>query len=334
MSAPELHADDLLDKDARGQLSPEERTRLESHLLVCSVCRFERKARDAFRAEFEAEARRDRDFPVGLGEPGNLLTGRSFPLQRPRPSRSGRSLLLVATLLIAGVAAAELARIQGQQASVPAAPNTMSSAVRRHAKVDVEAGRVTSDLGSSAAPVASDPEAIATARKLIPAIAEKPVVTAHRVSNGASPVAASFPTPEEPPGSAGGGVEAPPTAAALFAQANQLREHGAYDEAVRSYTNLIDAYPREPEALSANVMLGRLLLDRGQPQAALAHFDAYLRGGAGTLGEEAQLGRALALRKVGRTADEIEAWKALLAAHPDSVHAVRARERLAELGAQ
>jgi TolA-binding protein len=97
---------------------------------------------------------------------------------------------------------------------------------------------------------------------------------------------------------------------------------------------LIDTYPGEPEALAAHAMLGRLLLDRGQPESALTHFDAYLRSGASTLAEEAQLGRALSLRKLGRAADEISAWKTLLAAYPSSVHATRARQRLSELGAQ
>jgi len=240
-------------------------------------------------------------------------------------------------LLIAGVAAAEWTRIQRRQASIPTAPSMMGSArsvVRHPEKVDVEAAPALSAPISSTAPVASEPETIAAASKPVPAIIGKSIAALDMVSNVAATATASFPAPEEPPGSAGGGVESPPSASALFAQANQFREHGAYDDAVRSYTNLIDAYPHQPEALSAQVMLGRLLLDRGQPQAALAHFDAYLRSGASTLGEEAQLGRALALRKVGRAADEIEAWKALLAAHPESVHAVRARERLSELGAQ
>ncbi|HEX3849598.1 MAG TPA: tetratricopeptide repeat protein [Polyangiaceae bacterium] len=139
--------------------------------------------------------------------------------------------------------------------------------------------------------------------------------------------------PPEPPATLGS-VAAPSAASFLFAQANQSRERGVYDAALRSYAKLIDTSPQEPEANAARVMLGRLLLDRGEPQAAPTQFEAYLRSGANTLGEEAQLGCALALRKVGRVADEIQAWQALLAAYPDSVHAARAQERLSELGVQ
>jgi len=41
--------------------------------------------------------------------------------------------------------------------------------------------------------------------------------------------------------------------------------------------------------------------------------------------------RALALQRLGRPADEAAAWSALLGAYPASVHADRARRRLAEL---
>jgi hypothetical protein len=77
--------------------------------------------------------------------------------------------------------------------------------------------------------------------------------------------------------------------------------------------------------------LGRLLLDRGDPKAALARFDAYLASGATTLGEEALLGRALAFGKLGQSMQEAEAWQALLQRYPSSLHAARARERLAAL---
>jgi anti-sigma factor RsiW len=60
MMAPELHADDLLDKEARGKLSPAERVRLDRHVEACSVCRFERQVRDDFRLEFETLGKADR----------------------------------------------------------------------------------------------------------------------------------------------------------------------------------------------------------------------------------------------------------------------------------
>ena len=58
MMSPELHAEDLLDREARGALTAEERARLESHLVACSVCRFERQVRGDFRDEFRSPAGR------------------------------------------------------------------------------------------------------------------------------------------------------------------------------------------------------------------------------------------------------------------------------------
>ena len=53
MRSPELHADYLLDKDANDELSPDEQARLDEHLAACPACRFERRVRGDFRAEFQ-----------------------------------------------------------------------------------------------------------------------------------------------------------------------------------------------------------------------------------------------------------------------------------------
>ena len=81
------------------------------------------------------------------------------------------------------------------------------------------------------------------------------------------------------------------------------------------------------------MLLGRLLLDRGEdPSQALALFTRYLDASPnGTLAEEARLGRALSLQRLGRPAEERQAWQQLLSAHPNSIHAERAKKRLDEL---
>ena len=38
MTAPELHADDLLEREVRGSLTSDERARLEEHLADCPHC--------------------------------------------------------------------------------------------------------------------------------------------------------------------------------------------------------------------------------------------------------------------------------------------------------
>ena len=66
-------------------------------------------------------------------------------------------------------------------------------------------------------------------------------------------------------------------------------------------------------------------------EGALRCFEQYLRSG-GALREDVMLGRALSLRRLGRTGDETRAWEDLVAQYPRSVHAERARRRLLDLG--
>jgi hypothetical protein len=69
--------------------------------------------------------------------------------------------------------------------------------------------------------------------------------------------------------------------------------------------------------------------------AALPLFDAYLQkaeSNGGALREETMVNRATALERLHRSAEEADAWQALLDAYPQSLHAERARERLKELG--
>jgi hypothetical protein len=104
-------------------------------------------------------------------------------------------------------------------------------------------------------------------------------------------------------------------------------------EAMRLYRALQERHSGSGEELVSRVALGRLLLDRlGDSRGALVQFNSYLASpGNGALREEAMVGRALALGRIGRSSEERAAWRALLDAWPKSTHAKRARARLAEL---
>jgi TolA-binding protein len=120
---------------------------------------------------------------------------------------------------------------------------------------------------------------------------------------------------------------AQPTAEELLARANDARRARRYDEAERTYRTLQRMYGSSREAAVSRVTLGRLLLSsRGDAAGALEQFDHYLRAQpAGVLAEEARVGRAMSLEHLGRTEDARAAWRDLLASHPDSLHADRAR---------
>jgi hypothetical protein len=119
----------------------------------------------------------------------------------------------------------------------------------------------------------------------------------------------------------------------LFGRANVAQRDGAAAEAARLYTELERSFPGFPEELVARVLLGRLLLDRlDDARSALAQFDSYLANpDHDALGEEALIGRALALERLGRHVEERSAWELLLGAYPRSSYAEPARTRLDEL---
>lgn len=122
-------------------------------------------------------------------------------------------------------------------------------------------------------------------------------------------------------------------AGALFAEANRLRGEGRAVEAATKYRELQARFPSSREARISHVLLGRWLLDHGHdPAGALEQFGRYLREHAdGPLREQALSGRATALEQLGNRSEERAAWEALLREYPDSIHAERARVRLAEL---
>ncbi len=124
---------------------------------------------------------------------------------------------------------------------------------------------------------------------------------------------------------------APLSASALFARANETRREGSGEESIALYRQLQRLYPRSPESKVSHLSLANLLLaDTRRAEQALPQFDAYLAGG-GALEEEALYGRAQVLEKLARHTAERSAWRRLLNRFPDSVYASKARHRLETL---
>jgi TolA-binding protein len=120
-------------------------------------------------------------------------------------------------------------------------------------------------------------------------------------------------------------------AAALFEAAAEARRQESYVRAIELQRELLSRYPRSRESHVTRETMGRLLLDRGDPAGAYASFNAYLTEGSGELGEEAMVGRATALERLGRSGQAADAWRALLAAYPETPYAAQARSRLGSL---
>ena len=365
-----LHPEELLDRSAHGTLTPAERTMLEAHLATCAACRFELSVRDDFALDLEAPAGRisgsvaealgringeappPPPAPPPVYEPAAIV-----PISKRRIAAAGRSRRLVvvlvaaAALLVGGVAgAAGLAGVMktfsvAPPAATPAkgAPTPPAATARpaRPASVSPIAAPSAAEPSAEplldAAPVALPPAVpalVATSRP-VEAQAHAPrAVDAQATPAPARPLLDSAPlaaVAERAP------VPTPPDpreAATLFSQANEARRRGDLDRAVTLYRDLERRFPDADEAKVARATVGRLLLERGDAESALDRFDAYLSKSRGVLTEDAMVGRAESLRRLGRARDEAAAWNALLAKYPDSAHASRARARLSELGAR
>ena len=141
-------------------------------------------------------------------------------------------------------------------------------------------------------------------------------------------VAEPNPLPSEP--TAQRSHRAQPSAAVLFAQAIALRGEGKVEAAIATHLRLQRLYPTARETRLSFALAGRLLLEKGAPEPALAQFNQYLAR-PGDVGEEALVGRATALGRLGRSAFEAAAWREVLDRHPGSIYAAHARKRLAAL---
>lgn len=120
--------------------------------------------------------------------------------------------------------------------------------------------------------------------------------------------------------------------APLFAEANATRRAGELRHAVALYQALRRRFPDSNEAALSALSEGDLLLALAEPARALAAFDAYLGSHpAGALTEEALFGRARCLGKLGRSAEERQAWEELMRRFPNAASRPVANKRLQDL---
>jgi TolA-binding protein len=104
-------------------------------------------------------------------------------------------------------------------------------------------------------------------------------------------------------------------------------EAGQYDQAVQSLRAFVKAYPKHPRVSFANNLIGRALLDAGNPRAAAEALLANYRkdpGGARAPDSLYYLGQALA--KLGQTTQACKAYAEL-----DAVYGAKIRPDLKKL---
>lgn len=312
MTRVDLHPEELFDRARRGIASPQEAQRLRAHVEICRACRFEH-ALFTDCAEGAATWAGDqlvlaRVRHATIRALDRRLCDRSGFIRRS--SRLRITLLAAAALVVFGAVTA---------AGATFARRTWRLTFERKVEVPVLPAQAEAPKAVVAARAPGDVERSPTLDPPLPSPA--PVEASPR----AAARHAALPDRAKP-------AEAP-TAAELFTRANRARRGGDPNEALRIYRELQTSFPGSPEELLSRVVIGRLLLDRlGDARGALAQFDGYLANSwHASLREEALVGRALALGRLGRHAEEKTTWAALLAGYPNSASAERARARMAEL---
>lgn len=291
MTRFDLHPEDLLERAQRGALAAADLARLSQHLAECAVCRVERALRE--QAAQDAVPLRDEQLLLArIKRDVNAELRAPTARRAPKKRAALGVVLLVASIASAAAAATTFVVIHRQQRNERLAP------APPHAKAP------------------QSPQPVVAPTPPVEAAALEPAATPPHTEPAAKPA-----TPELA------------SAAEAFSRANQARRDGQTKDAVRLYRTLQERFPGSSEALVSRVALGRLLLDRlGDSRGALLQFTSYLASsGSGALREEALVGRALSLSKLGQRAEERSAWQALLQAAPKSAYAERARARLVEL---
>ena len=294
----DVHPDELLHRArGAGALSPDEQAYVDAHVQDCGTCRFLLDAGRAFDAEAAVAS------PVKL----DRLIART--LQRTGMDRGRRSRQSSRRLAVAGLSAAVMlggvafAGFWGvRHPAREAAPLAVSAAPARAAR---SAPRPAKDdwTPHEDFPAVADLEP-APARSLPTALPDRRIALTRA------------PRPPE-------------TAAALFAAANRARRGGDAAAAGSAYDELWASFRASPEAVASRAIYARWMLDRGLPSVAIPLYREYLAANpAGSLAEEALVGLAVAQERVGQRAGATATWRRLLAEHPMSVHAARARERL------
>ena len=315
----DVHPEELLDHELTRELSADERARLDAHTARCASCAIMRAAKRDFETERKSAhgdaALVARISAVALGAAPSLVgspTGQRSAFVLSRPRRRRRAWAAAGVILFAAT---------GATASFWSVPHAMFSRLFAHVASRAVATSVVERTARTE--VAAKPTTVPHVEVVMPM---EPVLPAPQARVAPAPAVRPRVVVDEAP-------PTPATAEQMYTSANEARRRGDSVLAAKLYRQLQQQFPGTREEINSRYALGRLLQDRGEdPAQCLALFTRYLAESPnGTLAEEARMGRALALMRLGRTQDERQAWQDLLTSYPKSIHAERARKRLDEL---
>jgi TolA-binding protein len=290
-----LDPEDLSIRVRRGDSTAEERRALEHALQASALLRTAHRAG----RDFDEASR------VRPGDEELVARAASRALATRARSRGRRSAVLlgVAAALVAAAGAAAL----GAWHSPETAGGELSPRSDRRPPTPTPAVR--------AAPPAPDEAARTAPVEVSEALPAEP--RRHTASQARA---------EEP-------AEVASNASSLFREANAARRAAEVDRAQNLYLELQMKFPDSNEAMVSYVSLGKVLLGASRVREAERQFRTYLTRGGKSLEEEALVGRADALARLGESGEERRVWQDLLSRHPSGVYAARARQRLGELEA-
>jgi hypothetical protein len=119
-----------------------------------------------------------------------------------------------------------------------------------------------------------------------------------------------------------------PTIKDELGRARALRARGLFTPAATIYRSIHARSPGSESGRAALMSLASLQLSSlGDPRGALASFEAYLAGGSGPLRRQAEYGKIRALRRLGRTAEELDATRRFITRYPNAPEARLLKER-------
>jgi hypothetical protein len=349
MNVIDFHPDDLLDREIKGTLSQQESRRLRDHLDRCMQCRLELQ----LRADFEEE--------LGTGDEARtvqtFVAGALRAAGGQRPSRPGvwtRRLvvLLAASIVLAtGLAAADIeiasrawtvtrekiARVFGSTLSGPTPETAMPKDAPLTPQITLPPAAFAFEKDDSSAVGAPLDAVLAALPEFSRVSSESPKPAAPGVGAIHRPTAERARTTERPRAEPSTELDGAMTRtrvsdspSALLDRAGASRRQGNLLEAAGLYRDLQARFPGSAEARLSIAIVARMQLDLGENAAAVSGFEAYLDAGDRALREEAMAGRAIALGRLGRTTEELDAWRRLVRAYPNSGYAKVARKRIGQ----